>query len=132
MGASTSREAAWGPLLASWAGGESIGAGGLGKNSGRAGPVAEGRLAGGERRCGSSCWVGDSLGSVCGRSCLQGRTWSSYNPGQKVKTRAGKEKDLAGSPGILVDTGGGALIRGPGLLLDTLCHLRSPQARCLF
>ena len=85
-----------------------------------------------KKRDRSSCGAGDTLGLVCGRSCVHGRTWPSYNLGQKVKTRAWKEKDLAGSPGILVDTGGGALIQGPGLLLDTPCHLRSPQASCLF
>lgn len=60
-----------------------------------------------------------------------GRTWSSYNPDQKVKTRALKEKDVAGSPGILVNTGD--FDPGAGIvLLDTMPVLRSPQASCLF
>ena len=96
MGASTSREAAWGPLLASWAGGESIGAGGLGKNSGRAGPVAEGRLAGGERRCGGGTVAPVGLETAWARS-VEGAAYRG-GPGhpiilaRKSKPGPGKRK----------------------------------------
>ena len=89
MGASTSRKADWGPFLASWAGGESGAWGGFrrGLREGWTGCWGETGRWGEEvvvkKRDSSSYGGRDTLGLVCGRSCVYGMTWSSCSPAQK-------------------------------------------------
>lgn len=140
MGASPYRKAAWDH---SWPRGlaERVGAGSFRERTlGRAGPGAEGEIGrwgrgdnGGVEEGQELLWgwrhPGLSLWKELGRC---GRTWSSYNPDQKVKTSLEREKDVAWQPRHSGEYWRWSLDPGAGDCCQTLCQLRSPQASCLF